>query len=472
MTRRRKSAKMSPAAEARRPSRESDLKRKPDDESPRTARPDPLDPTAKGKHPRRRYQALTLVLISGLAVAAGAYFIRATGKGAPGETADGNGIPILDSRGVEPKVAGLLQDARSKVVARPNSARAWMHFGQACDAHHLYDCAERCYRRAKELSPDDFEPVYLLATILDLQGRSPDETIPVYQSAARLAPRYAPIYFRIGEAHSKTGNLHAARDAYRSALERNPNLAVAHRNLGQILLRMDETDSALQHLQQAATLSPGDGAVLATLAQTYRRLGRFEQADAAVGRARLLTETHGVHDPVRNKVLAMGVSAALAFERGKRLLKTGDFAGAIANLTVAADIHPDDPEVHSALATALVQHREIEAGLARFARAAALAPLPARAHLNWGNALTLQGDSGGAQDHYRKALRLDPAYAQAHYNLGLLLESLGRREEAISHYQQAVSSNPSHPAAQRLREIGAPTESTDERQPKGTPGGE
>lgn len=472
MTRRRKSAKTSRTTEAYHSSREGTVKPKPGDESPQTERPDQLDPATRGRHPRRRYQTLTLVLIAGLAVAAVAYWIRATGTGTPVDTAAGNGIPAVDPRNIESKVARLLQEARSKVVARPDSAQAWLHFGQACDAHHFYDCAERCYRRAKELSPDDFEPVYLLATILDLQGRSPDETIPVYESAARLAPRYAPIYFRIGEAHSKTGNLHAARDAYRSALERDPNLAVAHRNLGQILLRMDETDSALQHLQRAAALSPRDVAVFATLAQTYRRLGRSRQADAAVGRARLLTETHGVHDPVRNKVLAMGVSAALAFERGKRLLKAGDYADAIANLTVAADIHPDDPEVHSALATALVQHRDIEAGLAQFSRAAALAPLPARAHLNWGNAMALQGDSGGAQDHYRNALRLDPGYAQAHYNLGLVLESLGRREEAISHYQQAASSNPSHPAARRLREIGAPTDSTDDLQRTGTSDGD
>jgi tetratricopeptide (TPR) repeat protein len=76
-----------------------------------------------------------------------------------------------------------------------------------------------------------------------------------------------------------------------------------------------------------------------------------------------------------------------------------------------------------------------------YARALALDPDHADAHVNLGRLLQLEGRTGEAMEHYRWSLRAGSTDPTAAFNLGTALETLGRWAEAIESYQHALELN-------------------------------
>jgi len=79
-----------------------------------------------------------------------------------------------------------------------------------------------------------------------------------------------------------------------------------------------------------------------------------------------------------------------------------------------------------------------------YAKALALDPGHADAHVNLGRLLHETGDAAGAEAHYKSALAARPEDVTAAFNLGVALEDLGRDIEAIETYERAVALDPGH----------------------------
>jgi tetratricopeptide (TPR) repeat protein len=79
-----------------------------------------------------------------------------------------------------------------------------------------------------------------------------------------------------------------------------------------------------------------------------------------------------------------------------------------------------------------------------YARAIALDPGHAEAHLNLGRLLHESGELAGAESHYRQACAARPDSALAAFNLGVALEDRGHALEAMTAYRRAVKLDPDH----------------------------
>ena len=101
----------------------------------------------------------------------------------------------------------------------------------------------------------------------------------------------------------------------------------------------------------------------------------------------------------------MKKEASARMQMGITYLGQRNLPSAMRELTRAAELDPENPEIDMAL------------GLAYQAR----------------------GDLGKAEEYLRSAIRKKPDYADAHNNLGNLLGLQGRSEEAIREYEKAVS---------------------------------
>jgi tetratricopeptide (TPR) repeat protein len=73
-----------------------------------------------------------------------------------------------------------------------------------------------------------------------------------------------------------------------------------------------------------------------------------------------------------------------------------------------------------------------------YARALALDPAHADAHVNLGRMLQLEGSTLEAMEHYRCSLRAGSTDPTAAFNLGTALETLRRWTEAVEAYQHAL----------------------------------
>lgn len=95
-----------------------------------------------------------------------------------------------------------------------------------------------------------------------------------------------------------------------------------------------------------------------------------------------------------------------------------------------------------ALGNAHEDNGDIDAALACYRQALAIAPDNPRAHLNLANALRARRDYPAALAALRHALTLDPGYAHAHFNLGLLLADTGDRAAATAAFDTASRLDP------------------------------
>ncbi len=329
-------------------------------------------------------------------------------------------VPQPDTSRMQPRVARLIEETRQVVERRLDSAEAWALYGAVCDVHELHDDAATCYDRARRLAPSDFRWPYLLGYVRELQGASITEVAVLFREAAELEPRFPPIFFRLGDALMREGKTREACEAYRTAIDLDSGLAIAHRSLGQALNALGDHQEALVHLERALAVGEPDGAVYAAMALAKAKLGDADGAREATQRSRRTPIALDLPDPVRYEVEAMGISSQHCYDRAAALFQQGDYAGAIEQLEIAKEHLADDPQLQYLLGVAYARSRQ--------------------------RLLAIQ--------HLSDAIRLNPRHAGAHFSLGRVLESAGQVNEAIDQDRQAVAIDPDHAARERLRALG------------------
>lgn len=415
-------------------------------------------------------------------------------------------IPELDLARMFPQVAERFENARTQVLRNPRSHEAWGGLAMLCDAHEQVPQALTCYRKARELAPDDFRWAYHLGYLLELEGAGGDEVVALFSHCARRDAGNTVVQYRLGEAYSRRSMFGDAERAYRKALQKDPDSAAIRRSVGQLMLSMGKPGEALEHLEWVATRHPDDRPTQIALASAYRRSGNGEKASACARRAATLEETVSVHDPIRASVRALMEDVDAIYARARRLLEAGDYANAVKQFEQVAGIRRDDAITRLRLAAAYLLSGDFDASdrslkealeLAkrlddapqermRFKMALvkfwveSLAPagragdqarlrtaleqldklvdrlkmdLDAHARLNWGSGLLALGEYDSAIKRFEDALEKEPSLPDAHYNIAICYEYLGRMSDAIAHYQKAVALDPQHQAKRRLAQL-------------------
>ncbi len=398
---------------------------------------------------RIRIGALVLLCLGG---AAGLLVLRRGSLPAPAEALIR--IPDPDTSAMQPRVAAAIREARAMVLRSPSSADAWGRLGQVCDAHLLYEEAEASYRGAIRLAPGDSRWAYLLAVIAELRAAPLEEVRLRFDAAAAVAPLYPPLHVRYGDALVRHGLLEDAAESYRRALSVDPELAIARRSLGSVLVALDRPTEALEHLERAAGLTPNDGLVHAALAQARARLGDAEGAASASHRARRLPSNLGLPDPLRFEVEGLGVGSEQCDDRAETLMRQGDYEGAIRNLEIVREVRPAEAPVLARLGKAYMRGGRTAEAIETLSRAVVLQEDLLEARLDLGALLAAAGRLPEAIDHFRTAVAQAPESPEAHFRLGLALEQSRDRTGAIEHYRAAAALDRTHRgAAQRLAEL-------------------
>jgi hypothetical protein len=86
----------------------------------------------------------------------------------------------------------------------------------------------------------------------------------------------------LGEAHLAIGEIADAEKAFRSAVELDPASSSAHYSLGYLLQRRNDLPAAIEAYRRAVATDPYKAEAFANLAAAYFKIGRYEQAAAAL----------------------------------------------------------------------------------------------------------------------------------------------------------------------------------------------
>jgi superkiller protein 3 len=144
---------------------------------------------------------------------------------------------------------------------------------------------------------------------------------------------------------------------------------------------------------------------------------------------------------------------------GEKLIRSGDYERAVAQLQQAVRLSPDYAAAHSALAAAYLYRKQYATAREEIARAMEIGGPDAADLGNLAVAYAADRHCPEAVEAAKAALRADPGYAPAHYVLGwLLLRNPATEAEAIRNLEEAA---PTMAAARtllsRARTRGGPT---------------
>lgn len=307
----------------------------------------------------------------------------------------------------------------------------------------------------------------------------------------RAAPASDPA--ELGAAFGEAGmDFHAydlfeqAEACYRNARELVPDEFRWSYYLGQVLAATGDASGAIEMLEDALALRPGDLPTLTTLGRLHveqlqlkegeRLLHKVLVADPSsaascfyLGQAAMANNHPATAVDYFNRALALQpeatkvhVSIADAYralgdqERAERQLALrGDGAVQVHDewmLALRKRAGGFQPAMAAGMAA--FQSGDLASAAAGFRKAVDADPENASAWVDLGTALYKLGEKQSAEDAFEKALRLDPDLPQAHRNLGAILAVEGRDEEAIAHYRRALEISPDHVATHlRLAEL-------------------
>ena len=157
------------------------------------------------------------------------------------------------------------------------------------------------------------------------------------------------------------GDYEGALAQYRAAIERNPDDAESHSNLGQMLVRLKRIDESIPHFDRAISLIPQRWAYHFNRARAMALLERWDEAIAGYREAqRIFPDDY-----------------AIAFNLGQTLHRKGDEAGAVEQYLRAIALDPSDASFRLALGTSyerLQKRVEAAAAYTEYVRQAPSAP--------------------------------------------------------------------------------------------------
>ena len=144
-----------------------------------------------------------------------------------------------------------------------------------------------------------------------------DEAIAQYRQALALRPDYALAHNNLGSVLLQRGGVDEALQHLREAVRIDPGNAEAQDNLGRVSRERGEVAEAIDHFRQAIRLRPDWASANADLAWTLAtsREEALRDAVQAVGLAEHAATLTERRDPAVLDVLAAAYAAAGAFDR-------------------------------------------------------------------------------------------------------------------------------------------------------------
>ncbi len=315
-------------------------------------------------------------------------------------------ITIRHNRAQALFALGRLDDARTEldklVRMHADYQPSWNLLGSVLAGLGDVPGAERAYRRAMAMAPEQPQAPYNLGLLFQQAGRL-EEAIAAYRGALRIHPAFAPAHNNLANALKATGRADEAVAHYREALRHDPGLVDAMGNLGTALREAGRYAEAIPLLERAEVLRPGSPEVLNSLGIAYYERHRHEDAAACYRRALALRPA--MHE-ARNNL-------------GNALAALGQLDEAAECFRAVLAQSPDNADAHSNLGLVFQERERDTEAIEQFERALAIRPDHADALNNLGYLLQEGGRRPEAMEYYRRAMQANPRLARAGYNLGL-----------------------------------------------------
>ena len=281
----------------------------------------------------------------------------------------------------------------------------------------------------------------------------------------RNDPNSSDPYYKRGLYYKDHGNLVAAIEDMKRALQIDSTVSVYHSELGELYYVKNEVDKARAELQKAINYDNQNTDALLGLAEINLVLQKYDKSMDLVNEA-LKIDEH----------LYKGY-----FLKGYIYKETGDTSKAISSFQTTVEVNPNyfpgfmelgvmnqnkdngisldyyntalklkpnDPEALTDKALYLQEHKAPRKAMGIYKKLLASDSSNTIAWYNTGYVyLGKLNMPDSALPYFEKACQLYPKYFEAFYNKGLCNEKLGHKKEAIADYKKSLQINPQYDLA-------------------------
>ena len=273
--------------------------------------------------------------------------------------------------------------AQDPFQIRDQAGTVWNEWGQAVEGPHTGGQLTPAHGYVTEW--------YEWCTLIPASAIYSDRLkTPLLRSTSELAAE-ADSLLKQGMVFKQQYNWEQAANMYRQAIRVQPDLVLAHFNLGAVRVQQRQLTDAARHLERAVELQPG-----------------FAEGHAGLARVKL---------------------------------SLNDREGARAHFLRAIEIDPDYEDGHRGLAVMLTEDGKLDEAAASLERVVQILPVDTSIRVFLGQTLEQLGDLKRAAEQYRHALRIDPDSLDGHLAMGRVQRKLGDLPAAVVHYRRALQQN-------------------------------
>jgi len=293
-----------------------------------------------------------------------------------------------------PEFVPLPADSIAKIKEQFLDAYSFLRAGMANERTGNYPGAIRSYRRGLEIEPENPELLNAMGFSFFQQGKS-KEAIAAFEKALAADPKHWKAHNNMALASIDLGELEVAEAHYRESLAIKPQPAI-YNDLGFALERQGMHEEAAEAYRKALELDPESASAHYNLGASLVRSGEFAKAESHL-------RTALKKNPNTQTYTALGIA----------LWQQGRIDEAIANLRAAIKADPKNAAPYDTLGTILIQQGKLEEAASTYRDLIRNRP-SAAAHQELAQVLTRLGrtDEARKEMELAKALDRSPGAAQ------------------------------------------------------------
>ena len=320
----------------------------------------------------------------------------------------------------------LWRSATGRVVLGVGAAAVLLVLGAFTWVQARYwQNTETLFERAASVSPDNYMAYASLGFEQQTKGNM-NAALEYYRKAVDAKPTWAPAFVFRGVALREQGHSADAIGEFSKAIELNPKFAEAYHNRAAVYERLGNNRRAVQDYTKALEIKP-------TLAAAYQNRGRLY---FTLGQSAKAVQDY-------SKAIELQPREAQAYDgRGLAYNALRQFDRAVDDLTMALRLRPGHTSAYLNRGIAFLSSGRPDDAIADFARVIKLEPNHAPGYYNRGMARMTVNQFPEAIDDFDEAIRRQPDFAEAYANRGWSKERMGRHERAMADYERAIELKP------------------------------
>lgn len=275
-----------------------------------------------------------------------------------------------------------------------------------------------------------------------------DDALALLEIAEKQPAPTSELFFALGQARERKGELALAQKDFRRALDLNPNSVDVLQALARMLASQGQWEKSAELLSRARTAAPDSPEVLRKFAAVSLHAGHPANAiDAAqqlvklrpneaeaiylLGVAQLQNGDAEESRTTFENYIKLRPQDPLAFlALGMVEADLRDFTAARANFEQSIKLDPNQAEPYYRLALIFREQGDNRSAIVQLEKSVVIDAQRAPTQALLGTLYLLQQDYAKAEEHLTRAANLAPDSPDTHYQLGLLFARLNQRDRA------------------------------------------